>query len=92
MAISIHTLSLTGDVVELAAPVVLCPAAGAAAMLARHAQQAAGHRQLRGLGLGEVGEHAPCRAGQTPLQRGRGLAALRLLGLGSERERNADRL
>lgn len=50
---------ITRDVVELAPAVVLCPAAGAAApvpVFARHAQQAAGHGQLGG--LGKVGQHA----------------------------------
>ena len=46
-----------------------------AALLPRHPQQAAGHGELGC--LGEVGEDAPRRAGETPLHGGLRLGSLR---------------
>lgn len=72
--------SVTWDVVDLAAAVVLqsvAAASSAAAVLsAGHPHQAARHRQLGG--LSEVRQHAPCRVREAALQR-----RLRLGGLGT---------
>lgn len=61
---------------SVAATAAAAAAASAAATVlgAAHSHQAAGHRQLRG--LGKVGQDAPRRVGQTSLEGGLGLRSL----------------
>lgn len=71
-------VSGTWDVVDLTAAVVLQPVASASSAAAvlgtAHPHQAAGHRQLGG--LGEVGQDSPGRVGQTSLERSLRLGSL----------------